>query len=214
MATAMSDAVVYVVDDNPALCRALCRLLQAAGFDARAFGSGEEFLAHAHHEGPGCVILDVRMPGFSGLTLQARLGDLQQTLPIIFLTGHGSVSTTVRAMKGGALDVLEKPADTEELLAAVRRAVALSRERSAARAARADIEHRLQTLTPRERQVLELVVRGLLNRQIAAQLGTAEKTIKIHRGRVMQKMQARSIADLVHMAARVNLATGSDATRS
>src|SRR5262249_17090575 len=123
MATAMSDAMVYVVDDHPALWRALCRLLQAAGFDARAFASGEEFLAHVHHDGPGCVILDVRMPGFSGLTLQARLGDLQQTLPIIFLTGHGSVPTAVRASKGGRLEVLERPAEKARQLAPVRHSV-------------------------------------------------------------------------------------------
>jgi FixJ family two-component response regulator len=209
----MSDGVVYIVDDNPSVCRALCRLLQAAGLEAVAFASGEEFLAHPHHDGAGCLILDMRMPGLSGLELQERLGQIQETLPIIFLTGHGNVPNTVQAMKGGAVDFLQKPVDDEELLAAVQRALALSRQRRAEQAARLEIESRLRTLTPRERQVLELVVKGLLNKQIAGELGAAEKTIKIHRGRVMQKMRASSVADLVHMAERLNLATGSDPRR-
>jgi FixJ family two-component response regulator len=153
------------------------------------------------------------MPGLSGLELQERLGQIQETLPIIFLTGHGNVPNTVQAMKGGAVDFLQKPVDDEELLAAVQRALALSRQRRAEQAARLEIESRLRTLTPRERQVLELVVKGLLNKQIAGELGAAEKTIKIHRGRVMQKMRASSVADLVHMAERLNLATGSDPRR-
>ena len=139
---------------------------------------------------PSCLILDLRLRGPSGLDLQAELGGKQQSIPIIFITGHGTVPASVRAMKGGALDFLEKPFDDGELLESVQRALARSRDAHTEHAERDAIQHRLETLTPRERQVMGLVVRGMLNKQIAADLGAAEKTIKIHRGRVMKKMQA------------------------
>ena len=178
-----------------------------------SFNSAQAFLDHRRADRPGCLILDMRMPGLNGLDLQTRLGEVQETLPIVFITGHGNVPASVRAMKSGAVDFLQKPFGDDKLLAAVRGALALSRERRANWAIRVEIERRVGTLTPRERQVFETVVKGLLNKQIADELGAAEKTIKIHRGRVMQKMQANSVADLVHMAERINLPTGSDPQR-
>jgi FixJ family two-component response regulator len=205
----MSDGIVYVVDDDPAVGRALCRLIRSVGLDAVAFTSAQAFLDHPRSTGPACLILDVRMPGLGGLDLQTQLADLRHTLPIVFITGHGNVPTSVRAMKGGAVDFLQKPFNDDELIGAVRRALTLSRQAQADAGVRAEIERRLRTLTPREREVMALVVKGLLNKQIAGELGAAEKTVKVHRGRVMQKMQAGSVADLVHMAERIGLATGS-----
>ena len=205
----MSDAVVYVVDDDPNVGRSLCRLIRSVGLNALAFSSAQAFLDHHRPDVPACLILDVRMPGVGGLDLQTRLGNVQHTVPIIFITGHGNVPTSVRAMKGGAIDFLQKPFNDDELLAAVQRALTLSRHARSEGAARAEIEQRVQTLTPRERQVLALVAKGLLNKQIAAELGAAEKTIKVHRGRVMQKMQANSVADIVRMAEKIGLSAGS-----
>ena len=205
----MDDATVYVVDDDVGIGRALCRLIRSVGLDAVAFSSAQAFLDHPRPAGPACLVLDVRMPGLGGLDLQAKLGDARHTLPIVFITGHGNVPTSVRAMKGGAVDFLQKPFNEDELIAAVQRALALSRQAQCEAAARAEVERRVRTLTPRERQVMALVVKGLLNKQIAAELGAAEKTVKVHRGRVMQKMQASSVADLVRMAERIGLSTGS-----
>ena len=205
----MDDATVYVVDDDVGIGRALCRLIRSVGLDAVAFSSAQAFLDHPRSTGPACLVLDVRMPGLGGLDLQAKLGDARHTLPIVFITGHGNVPTSVRAMKGGAVDFLQKPFNEDELIAAVQRALALSRQAQCEAAARAEVERRVRTLTPRERQVMALVVKGLLNKQIAAELGAAEKTVKVHRGRVMQKMQASSVADLVRMAERIGLSTGS-----
>jgi len=204
----VSEALVCVVDDDAAVGRSLCRLIRSVGLDAIAFPSAQAFLDHPPHDGPACVLLDVRMPGLGGLDLQARLAERKQTLPIIFITGHGNVPTSVRAMKSGAVDFLQKPFNDDEVLAAVQRALAMSRHGRSDSAVRTEVERRLSILTPRERQVFELVVKGLLNKQIAGELGAAEKTIKIHRGRVMQKMQANSVADLVRMAERVGLSKG------
>jgi FixJ family two-component response regulator len=205
----VDDATVYVVDDDVGIGRALCRLIRSVGLDAVAFSSAQAFLDHPRSTRPACLVLDVRMPGLGGLDLQAKLGDARHTLPIVFITGHGNVPTSVRAMKGGAVDFLQKPFNEDELIAAVQRALALSRQAQCEAAARAEVERRVRTLTPRERQVMALVVKGLLNKQIAAELGAAEKTVKVHRGRVMQKMQASSVADLVRMAERIGLSTGS-----
>ena len=205
----MSDATVYIVDDDAGIGRALCRLVRAIGFDAVAFSSAQAFLDHPRSTGPACLVLDVRMPGLGGLDLQARLEEARHTLPIVFITGHGSVPTSVRAMKGGAVDFLQKPFNEDELIAAVQRALALSRQAHSVATARAEIDRRVRTLTPREQEVMALVVKGLLNKQIAGELGAAEKTVKVHRGRVMHKMQANSVADLVHMAERIGLPTGS-----
>jgi FixJ family two-component response regulator len=203
----MSDALVYVVDDDPSVCRALCRLIHSVGLGAIPLQSAQAFLDHPRPDGPACLVLDVRMPGLSGLDLQTRLGEARQTIPIIFITGHGNVPTSVRAMKGGAIDFLQKPFNDDELLGVIQRALALSRQARSEIAAREETQRRLRTLTPREQQVLELVVDGRLNKQIAAELGAAEKTIKVHRGRVMQKMQANSVAELVRMTKKIALET-------
>jgi FixJ family two-component response regulator len=193
------DGVVYVVDDDESVRRALARLIRSLSLDVETFASAPAFLAYRPPDRPSCLVLDVRLPGPSGLELQASLGRAQRTMPIIFITGHASVPTSVRAMKEGALDFLQKPFDDQALLEAIQRALARSRQARAERTARARVLHRLDTLTPREREVLARVVSGKLNKQIAAELGAAEKTIKVHRGRVMKKMQAESIADLVRM---------------
>jgi len=204
----MPDAIVYVVDDDETVRRSLARLVRSVGLKVDTFASAQAFLEHKGQDRPSCLVLDVRLPGLSGLDLQTAMGQSQRTMPIIFITGLGNVPMTVRAMKGGAQDVLEKPFEDQELLDAIQRALARSRAARAEDAERADIEGRLATLTPRERQVLELVVAGLLNKQIAGELGAAEKTIKVHRGRVMKKMQADSVAELVRMTQKARVDAG------
>jgi FixJ family two-component response regulator len=194
-----SDGIVYLVDDDPSVRRALARLIAAAGYDVETFESAEAFRGQPVTDRPACLVLDVRLPGESGLDLQAALGSSWRLLPIIFVTGHGTVSTGIRAMKGGAVDFLEKPVDEQELLGGIRQALRRSRETHAALTEQVELERRLGGLTAREREVLELVVTGMLNKQIGERLGVAEKTIKVHRGRVMQKMAAASVADLVRM---------------
>jgi FixJ family two-component response regulator len=203
--TAAADAVVYVVDDDEGVRRSLGRLLRAAGLNVQTFPSAKAFLEYTTPDCPCCLVLDLRMPGSSGLELQTALGEAQRTMPIIFITGHGNVPASVRAMKGGALDFLQKPFDDQELLDGVQRALAQSRQARAESAERTVVQRCVDTLTTRERQVLCLVVMGKLNKQIATELGAAEKTIKVHRGRVMKKMRAESVADLVRMAQKVNL---------
>jgi FixJ family two-component response regulator len=205
----MSDGpIVYVVDDDPSFRKAVSRLLRTAGLEVETLTSAQEFLDHRMVDRPSCLVLDVRMPGPSGIELQAALQEARRDLPIVFMTGHGDVSTSVRAMKSGAVDFLEKPFRAAELLACVQRGLARSRQSRAERAERTTVERRFATLTSRERDVLRLVVTGLLNKQIAGELGIAEKTVKIHRGQVMQKMEAGSVAELVPMAQRLGL-TGS-----
>lgn len=196
---------VYVVDDEPSVRKALSRLLRSAGLKCEVFASADEFLAH-ERESPaagGCLVLDVQMPGLNGMDLQEVLSAGDGRLPVIFITGHGDISLSVRAMKKGAVDFLTKPFDDKDLLAAI--AVAL-RKGEEARARYAEITQfrdREQTLTTRERDVMARVVAGLLNKQIAAELGIEEGTVKIHRGRVMQKMGVQSVADLVKMTSGI-----------
>jgi FixJ family two-component response regulator len=201
----VSDAVVYVVDDDESVRRALSRLCRSVGLATETFPSAKVFLEHAADDRPACLILDIRLPGPSGLHLQEELGRAGRDLPIIFITGHADVPSSVRAMKGGAIDFLQKPFNDQELLDCVQRALARSRAQRAERAERDDIRRRVDTLTPREREVLLQVVTGKLNKQIAGDLGIAEKTIKVHRGRVMQKMLANSVADLVRMVEKLGL---------
>ena len=204
----MSDAAaVYVIDDDESVRRAVGRLIRSLGLAVQTFPSAEAFLAHPRPDGPSCLVVDVRLPGPSGLELQATLGPAQHTMPIIFITGHGTVPTSVRAMKEGALDFLQKPFDDQELVEAIHRALTRSRQARTEGAERAAVEGRLDTLTAREREVLRLVVTGMLNKQIAANLGVAEKTIKVHRGRMMKKMQAESVPDLVRMMHKAGLET-------
>jgi len=194
---------VFVVDDDPAIVRSLSRLLRSAGFSAETYGSPEEFLSRFDPAARGCLVLDVSMPGSDGLALQEALSARGSFLPILFLTGRGDIPTSVQAMKRGAVDFLTKPADDVELLRAVRLALQKNRAERRTDAELSQLRKRLATLTPREREVFRGVVAGRLNKQIAADLGIAEKTIKVHRGRVMDKMAAESLADLVRMAERL-----------
>jgi len=196
---------IFLVDDDPSILRALTRLLRAGGHAVSAFRSPREFLAQHDPAVPGCVVLDLAMPGLNGLELQTALAASGCERPIIFVSGHGDVPSSVRAMKAGAVDFLTKPVSEEILLAAIRRAIDRDRLMRQARAELDAIGERLNTLTPREREVLQHVVSGQLNKQIAADLGTALKTVKIHRGRMMEKMGVRSVAELVRQADRAGL---------
>jgi FixJ family two-component response regulator len=204
-----SDAVVFVVDDDASVREALRSLFQSVGLGVEIFASARAFLEAARPDAPGCLVLDVRLPGLSGLDLQHELTKAGVSLPIVFITGHGDIPMTVQAMKAGAVEFLTKPFRDQDLLDAVQQAIERDR---AARNERADLEElrsRFDSLTPRERQVMALVVSGLLNKQIAAELGISEITVKIHRAQVMQKMEADSLAHLVRMAGRLDLRAGS-----
>jgi FixJ family two-component response regulator len=201
----VDEPIVFIVDDDAAVRRALERLVRSVGNRVETFASAQEFLDHVPPEGPACAVLDIRMPGLSGLDLQERLSAAGLDVPIIFLTGHGTVPMSVRAMKAGAADFLQKPVDDQVLLDAVHRAIESDRAAKKERARVRVVQDRVDSLTPREREVLSLVISGLLNKQIAAELGTSEKTVKVHRGRVMQKMQADSVAELVRLAETVGI---------
>jgi FixJ family two-component response regulator len=194
-----STPTVFLIDDDAPVLTALGQVMRSAGLPSRAFGSAEAFLEALEPRVAGCIVLDISMPGRDGLSLQEALVDRGIDLPVIFLTAHGDVPRTVRAMKRGAADFLSKPVDDEVLLAAVRDALKADGERRAVREQRDRVRERLATLTERERQVLEGVVAGRLNKQIGGALGIAEKTVKVHRGRLMEKLQASSVADLVRM---------------
>jgi FixJ family two-component response regulator len=197
-----AQACVSVVDDDALVLKSVGRLLQSAGYLVRTFSSGQDFLAYYADGAPGCVVIDLSMPGLDGLELQRAIAKKAGAQPVVFITGRGSVASSVEAMKAGAVDFLTKPFDEHQLLGAVSAAVEKDRSARGAQAERAGIAALLGTLTPREREVLELVVAGKLNKQIAAALGTAEKTVKVHRASMMRKMQADSLADLVRVWTR------------
>ena len=201
----MPAPVVFVVDDEPLVSASLARLIRSLGLQVQTFATAQEFLRAERPDAPGCLVLDVRLPDVSGLDLQGKLVQAKVHLPIIFLTGHGDIPMSVRAMKAGALEFLTKPCKDQDLLEAIQRALEHDRIARQRRAEVAGLRERYDTLTPREREVLPLVVRGLLNKQVAAELGTSEKTIKIHRGRIVQKMKAESLPDLVRMAQALDL---------
>ena len=192
--------MVFIVDDNPSVRKSMTRLIRVAGYRVEAFASAREFLARERYGDPCCLLLDVRMPGLTGLDLQAALAAAGRRMSIVFVTGHIDVPGSVRAMKHGAVDLLTKPVDVRDLLAAVRRALSKDLRDRAAETRLASIQERIKSLTPRETEVFAFVVTGMLNKQIAFELGVGEKTIKVHRARVMEKMQARSVAELVRMA--------------
>jgi FixJ family two-component response regulator len=196
---------VLVVDDYAPGRRSISRLLRAAGFAVTAFASAEEFLAQYDPQTSGCLVLDLAMPAVSGLELQGILSDRGSLLPIIFLTAYGDIPKSVQAMKRGASDFLTKPVNDEDLLAAVRVAIEKHRALRRDQAEHSEIRARLATLTPREREVLEYVVAGKLNKQIAGELGTVEQTVKVHRAHVMQKMRVQSVAELVRLAERCGI---------
>ena len=197
--------VVFVVDDEPLVRAALKRLIQSVGLDVQTFASAREFLGSERPDVPGCLVLDVRLPDLSGLDLQQKLAEAQIAIPIIFITGHGDIPLAVRAMKAGAVEFLAKPFKDQDLLEAVQYTLEQDRIARQRRAEISSLQRRYHFLTPREREVFPLVTSGLLNRRIAAELGTSEKTIKIHRSQVMQKMQAESLADLVRMAEKLGI---------
>jgi FixJ family two-component response regulator len=199
------DPMVFVVDDYAPGRKSISRLLRAAGFVVASFASAQEFLAQYDPAACGCLVLDLAMPDIGGLELQSILADKGSFLPIIFLTAHGDVSTSVQAMKHGAVDFLTKPVDDEDLLTAVRVAIEKDRVLRREQAELVEIRERLATLTRREREVLEYVVAGRLNKQIASDLGTVEQTVKVHRAHVMQKMKVHSVAELVRLTERCGI---------
>ena len=196
---------VFIVDDDATLARALARLLRECGFQTATYGSAEDFLAQRDPQAPGCLVLDVSLPGLDGLALQRRLAEAGPALPIVFLSGHGDIPMTVQAIKAGAVDFLTKPVAAVALVAAVRAGVAQDAQARLALAGSAALRHRFASLTTREREVLAGVVAGKLNKQIAADLGIVEQTVKFHRARIMERMQTHTAAELMHLAARVDL---------
>ena len=199
-----ADRVVFIVDDDERVCEALVGLLAALDIPAVSFGSAADYIRHPKPEIPACLILDVELPDINGLEFQRQLGD-QDHPPIVFVTGHGDIPSSVRAMKAGAVDFLPKPFSRDQLVDAVNAAIARDRQARVERAAQAELRRRYARLTPRESQVLPLVVSGLLNKQAAAELGISEVTLQIHRSRIMQKMAADSFADLVRMAGQLKI---------
>jgi FixJ family two-component response regulator len=196
---------VFVVDDDASMRDALKNLFRSVGLNVETFGVAQEFLSRERSKGPGCLVLDVRLPGLSGLDVQRQLADANIQIPIVFITGHGDIQMSVRAMKAGAVEFLTKPFRDQDLLDAVQQAVDRDRATREQQAQAAETRERYESLSPREQEVMRLVVRGLLNKQIAGTLGISEATVKMHRGHVTRKMQADSLAELIRMAERLGV---------
>ena len=200
-----TDAMVFVVDDDASMRESLKNLLRSVGLQVELFASAQEFLRNKRPDLPSCLVLDVRLPGLSGLDLQRRTGDAGIEIPIVFITGHGDIPMSVRAMKAGAVEFLTKPFRDQDLLDAIQQALEGDRKARDQRAALEELRSRYASLTSREREVMKGVVTGLLNKQIGAELGTSEATVKIHRRKVMEKMEAGSLAELVRMADKLGI---------
>jgi RNA polymerase sigma factor (sigma-70 family) len=194
---------IFIVDDDPSVRESTELMLKSVGFNVKTFVSAQDFLKANVQEGLGCLILDVRMPGMSGLDLQEKLVSAKKPLPVIFITGHGTVPMSVRAMKAGAIDFLQKPFDEQDLLDAINRAITQQRERKSKKDEADELQQRLKALTPRECEVFSLLVTGMANKEIAYKLGTSERTVKAHRAQIMEKMNAGSLADLVRFAEKL-----------
>lgn len=202
-----AEPIVFIVDDDSSMCEALTRLLRTVGLNAQAFKTAQEFLGTERLDTPSCLVLDVRLPGLSGMDLQHALANTDPPIPIVFITAHGDVPMTVQAMKAGAVEFLTKPFRDQQLLDAVQLAIDRDREARQQRADLAELRRRYESLTPREGEVMALVVTGMLNKQIASKLGTSEATVKAHRAQLMRKMDADSVAELVRVAERLRLPT-------
>ena len=200
-----SDALIAIVDDDPSLREGLGSLIRSVGLQVETFASAQEFLARPGAEAPSCLVLDLQLPGLSGLDLQKRMAEVGMEIPIVFLTGHGNIPASVQAMKAGAVEFLTKPFDEQDLLRAIQEAVECDRRTRQQHAEMRELQERYESLTAREQEVMRQVVSGLLNKQIAAELNITEYTVKIHRGRVMRKMRADSLADLVRMAENLGI---------
>jgi FixJ family two-component response regulator len=203
-----AEPIVFVVDDDPSVRSSTERLVRSAGFKVKTFGSAAEFLESPRPQGPACLVLDVRLPGQSGLDLQRELAESGVRIPVIFMTGHGDIPMTVRAMKAGAVEFLTKPYRKNNLLEAIRTSIERDRVSRQERVEADELRQRYEQLTPREREVMSLVAAGQLNKQIAGVLATSERTIKFHRAHIMQKMEAESLAELVQMAGQLGIAKG------
>jgi FixJ family two-component response regulator len=207
-----SNAVIAIVDDDPSVRKGLERLIRSLGWRAETFASAQEFLDRSRTEAPSCLVLDLQLPGLSGLDLQKRMSDAGLEIPIVFLTGHGNIPASVKAMKAGAVEFLTKPVDEQDLLGAIQEAIERDRRTREEHADKRELKRRYESLTAREQEVMAQVISGLLNKQIAGELKITEDTVKFHRGNIMRKMEAGSLADLVRMAE--NLGIRSDQGRA